>query len=150
MTVGRVEVVLSYTGDQATVEGALNEMMANARQRALMSEAGFPGTAAEVPMYAEAVTIDEATGTKTRLSAFHVNPAAPDADAWGIVDGRLPHEPAPETPPPPAVGAWADATPYAINDEVTWNGNTYRCISAHTSNLTAGWTPAVGSLWTQI
>lgn len=48
---------------------------------------------------------------------------------------------------PPSGSPWATATPYAIGDLVTYNGSTYQCIQAHTSQ--AGWTPtAVPALWT--
>ena len=48
---------------------------------------------------------------------------------------------------PDETPAWETATPYAVGDLVTYNGTTYRCLQAHTSQ--AGWTPpAVPSLWT--
>lgn len=50
---------------------------------------------------------------------------------------------------PGEVPEWATATPYAVGDEVTYQGQTYRCLQAHTSQ--PGWTPpAVPSLWTLI
>lgn len=50
---------------------------------------------------------------------------------------------------PGEVPEWAIATPYAVGDEVTYQGQTYRCLQAHTSQ--PGWTPpAVPSLWTLI
>jgi len=43
-------------------------------------------------------------------------------------------------------GPWAVGVTYAVNDTVTYNGSTYRCIQAHTSQ--ADWTPsAVPALW---
>jgi predicted chitinase/chitodextrinase len=43
-------------------------------------------------------------------------------------------------------GPWAVGVAYAVNDTVTYNGSTYRCIQAHTSQ--ADWTPsAVPALW---
>jgi len=42
-----------------------------------------------------------------------------------------------------------NAKSYLVNDEVTYEGFTYKCLQSHTSQ--AGWTPvAVPSLWTQI
>jgi hypothetical protein len=44
---------------------------------------------------------------------------------------------------------WAYPVSYKIGDEVTYQGKTYRCIQAHTSQ--AGWTPlAVPALWQEI
>jgi hypothetical protein len=41
---------------------------------------------------------------------------------------------------------WAIGVAYAIDDEVTYQGTTYRCRQAHTSQ--AGWNPpAVPALW---
>jgi hypothetical protein len=52
------------------------------------------------------------------------------------------------TPPPP-VSAWVFPAAYKVNDEVTYQGNTYRCRQAHTSQ--AAWTPtAVPALWLRI
>lgn len=49
--------------------------------------------------------------------------------------------------PPPATPAWSGASvAYSVNQQVTYNGSTYRCLQAHTSQ--AGWTPvAVPALW---
>ncbi|TVS18808.1 MAG: hypothetical protein EA417_02165 [Gammaproteobacteria bacterium] len=44
------------------------------------------------------------------------------------------------------VAEWATATAYEIGDRVTFNGATYRCIQAHTSQ--DGWEPTnVPALW---
>lgn len=49
------------------------------------------------------------------------------------------------TPPPPT-SAWAFPVAYKIGDRVTYQGSTYECRQAHTSQ--AGWTPvAVPALW---
>ena len=49
-------------------------------------------------------------------------------------------------PDPPATPEWATGVAYAVGDEVTYRGATYRCLQAHTS--LAGWTPAaVPALW---
>ncbi|GAB6992003.1 fibronectin type III domain-containing protein [Paenibacillus pini] len=46
-------------------------------------------------------------------------------------------------------GAWAPNVSYAVNDTVTYGGNTYKDIQPHTSLL--GWEPpAVPALWQQI
>lgn len=51
-----------------------------------------------------------------------------------------------EYDPHPQPGAWAYPVAYKIGDLVTYQGATYRCIQAHTSQ--AGWTPpAVPALW---
>lgn len=43
-------------------------------------------------------------------------------------------------------GAWAVGVAYKVNDIVTYNGSTYKCLQAHTSQAT--WTPpAVPALW---
>ena len=45
-----------------------------------------------------------------------------------------------------AVSAWAPNTAYAANDLVTYNGSTYKCLQAHTSQV--GWEPPnVPALW---
>lgn len=47
---------------------------------------------------------------------------------------------------PAEVTAWAPATPYAVDERVTYNGTTYRCLQAHTSQV--GWEPPnVPALW---
>lgn len=99
MSMGRVEASLSYVGDEQTVRGALNELIANLRQRALTSQHANPGSAASVVPWAEAVLFHD-DGTKERVAAFHIDPDAPDADAWAVVDDRLPHEPGPEPEEP--------------------------------------------------
>lgn len=44
---------------------------------------------------------------------------------------------------------WAEGVAYAVDDEVTYLGNTYKCIQAHTSIV--GWTPvAVPALWSLV
>ena len=46
----------------------------------------------------------------------------------------------------PGTPEWAVGVAYKVGDEVTYQGATYRCLQAHTSQ--AGWTPvAVPSLW---
>lgn len=98
-----------------------------------------PGTAGERSSYCVVSELNP-DGTLTTISAYHVN------DLGQIVQGL----PSGDGAPPPTAGAWADATPYVIDDVVTWEGGTYRCLQPHTSNLAAGWTPAVGSLWVAI
>lgn len=53
------------------------------------------------------------------------------------------------TPVPPTSGppAWSGAgVAYAVGDQVTYNGQTYQCLQAHTSQ--PDWTPdAVPALW---
>ena len=47
---------------------------------------------------------------------------------------------------PPPAAAWVTGHAYAIGDLAGYNGVTYKCIQAHTSQ--AGWTPpAVPALW---
>lgn len=50
----------------------------------------------------------------------------------------------------PTPGAWSgSAVSYKVNDEVTYSGNSYKCLQAHTSQ--AGWTPtAVPALWQRL
>ena len=46
----------------------------------------------------------------------------------------------------PAPGEWTYPVAYAVGDLVTYQGTTYKCLQAHTSQ--AGWTPsAVPALW---
>ena len=46
----------------------------------------------------------------------------------------------------PATGEWKVGVAYKVNDIVTYQGKTYKCLQAHTSQ--AGWTPpAVPALW---
>lgn len=44
------------------------------------------------------------------------------------------------------VGAWQTATLYAKNDVIHYNGNSYSCITPHTSSATSE--PGVGGTWT--
>lgn len=49
-------------------------------------------------------------------------------------------------PEPPQTAEWAAGTTYAVNDEVTYLGVSYRCIQAHTAIV--GWQPPnVPALW---
>jgi predicted chitinase len=49
--------------------------------------------------------------------------------------------------PSQAQSAWAPNVAYSVNQLVTYNGSTYKCIQAHTSQT--GWEPPnVASLWT--
>lgn len=49
----------------------------------------------------------------------------------------------------PPTGAWTVGVAYKVGDLVTYQGNTYRCLQAHTSQ--AGWTPtAVPALWQRL
>lgn len=53
------------------------------------------------------------------------------------------YDPTDENAAPPA---WETGVAYAVGDEVTYNGATYSCIQAHTSQ--SAWTPDVSpSLW---
>lgn len=46
-------------------------------------------------------------------------------------------------------GAWAPNVTYAVNDTVTYNGTTYKCIQGHTSLV--GWEPpVVPALWNAV
>ncbi|CAM3443235.1 glycosyl hydrolase family 18 protein [Paenibacillus lupini] len=46
-------------------------------------------------------------------------------------------------------GAWAPNVSYAVNDTVTYNGTTYKCIQGHTSLV--GWEPPiVPALWSTV
>ena len=48
-----------------------------------------------------------------------------------------------------ARGAWAPNTAYAVNDTVTYNSVTYKCLQAHTSQV--GWEPPnVPALWAHV
>ena len=48
---------------------------------------------------------------------------------------------------PPPVGAWAYPVSYKVNDQVTYLAHAYKCLQAHTSNVS--WTPAatINVLW---
>lgn len=51
--------------------------------------------------------------------------------------------------PPSETQEWATGVAYAVNDEVTYQGTTYRCLQAHTSIV--GWQPPnVPALWQAI
>ncbi|MFG7943189.1 carbohydrate-binding protein [Streptomyces cacaoi] len=53
-----------------------------------------------------------------------------------------------ETDPPGEIGTWAAGKAYQVGDEVTYGGQSYRCIQAHTAQ--PGWNPAdTPSLWTR-
>ena len=48
-----------------------------------------------------------------------------------------------------SITEWSTGVYYNVNDLVTYNGNTYKCLQAHTSQ--AGWTPSgVPALWQQV
>lgn len=50
------------------------------------------------------------------------------------------------TPTPSGIPAWQPNTAYSVGQEVTYNGVTYKCIQAHTSQV--GWEPPnVPALW---
>lgn len=54
-----------------------------------------------------------------------------------------------EVNPEPPSNEWSAGTSYAVNDEVDYQGSTYRCIQAHTSQV--GWEPPnVPALWETI
>ena len=95
-----------------------------------------PGNAGERSSYC-VVSEVQPDGSLAEISAWHVN------DQGQITQGLPTGIPT----PPVETDAWADGTAYVIDDVVTWDGGTYRCISPHTSDLAAGWTPAVASLW---
>lgn len=58
----------------------------------------------------------------------------PGVYGWDVISGT------PQTP------EWAVGVLYAVNAQVTFGGQTYECLQAHTSQ--AGWTPAaVPALW---
>ena len=53
------------------------------------------------------------------------------------------------TPTPPSESPWAYPIAYKIGDIVTYTGNRYQCLQAHTSQ--AGWTPSiVPALWKKL
>ncbi|WBB70231.1 lytic polysaccharide monooxygenase [Micromonospora sp. WMMD812] len=57
--------------------------------------------------------------------------------------------PTPTPTNPPASGTWTAGRAYQVNDQVTYNGISYRCRQAHTA--IAGWEPPnVPALWSQI
>ena len=66
---------------------------------------------------------------------------------WEEVDEN--GQPLPE-PDPGTVSEWSpDSVDYVVDQEVTYEGTTYRCLQAHTSQ--AGWNPpAVPSLWEEV
>jgi hypothetical protein len=136
MAVGRIEIVLGYTGPMESVLASLEEALAMGRQRALTSQAGFPGTAGEVQMWGEAVVFED--GEKIRVGVWHVDPDAPDADGWGVVDGRLPNEffngdpvdPGEPGDDPGDVAEWVEPTGdssswYNTGDRVLFEGQVY-------------------------
>lgn len=60
-----------------------------------------------------------------------------------VVPTVLPAAPAPA---PAGPAAWAPQSAYAVGDQVTYQGKTYKCIQAHTSQV--GWEPPnVPALW---
>lgn len=72
-------------------------------------------------------------------STVDANTWQPGVFGWIVVGddgGEEPSEP----------DAWQAGVSYAVDDEVTYDGATYRCVQAHTSQV--GWTPvAVPALW---
>ena len=68
-------------------------------------------------------------------NAFEPNSVA---DTWTLREDQ--------EPLPPETDEWAVGVSYSVNDEVTYQGVTYRCIQVHTS--IAGWQPPnVPALW---
>jgi Trypsin len=65
----------------------------------------------------------------------------------GIGGGGPPPAPQPPPPPPPpGGGTWQPYTSYAVGAQVTYGGQRYRCLQAHTS--LPGWEPPiVPALW---
>ncbi|MCA1781813.1 MAG: carbohydrate-binding protein [Dermatophilaceae bacterium] len=148
MTTGRIEIVLAYTGDRATVEGALNEMLANARQRALTAEYARRGSAAGVIPWAKAILIED-DGEIIRHGAFHVDADAPDADQWNVVDDRLPNEEPvggwPEPVDPSAIRIWAPGETYVLDEQTSHEGIIYKQLQpTHTTQV--GWEPGAAGL----
>lgn len=71
-----------------------------------------------------------------------------DANVWGPGSAGTESLWKNLTPPPPT-SAWAANTNYAIGNEVTYGGFTYRCRQAHTSIVT--WEPPnVPALWLKL
>lgn len=91
MAHGYVESSLGYTGTEDAVAGSLADVVAQLRERALQATWQQRSTPDEQPPWWEAHLVSDDGGV-VRVAAGHVDPDAPDADAWGIVDGRLPHE----------------------------------------------------------
>lgn len=92
MAHGLAEGLIGYTGTDAAVAAAVADGAAQIRQRILIAsylQERLPDR--QVPWW-EASYVNDA-GEKVIVSRGHYNPEAPDADAWGMVDGRLPHEP---------------------------------------------------------
>jgi len=84
-------------------------------------------------------------GGKTWKSKIPANVWAPGLDPrWWEDLTPVVEPPIGETP------AWdGNAKAYAVNDEVTYEGFTYKCLQAHTSQ--AGWTPVVvPALWQKL
>lgn len=86
----------------------------------------------------------------TGNSVHLVTGSAPNWTDLGTVDslatlGQL----SPNAPTPPAStgsAAWVVGKAYAVGDLVMYNGTTYKCVQAHTSQ--AGWEPPnVPALW---
>ncbi|MEW2455635.1 carbohydrate-binding protein [Streptomyces albus] len=78
---------------------------------------------------------------------YPVNPAL---QAYGLTlvtnGGGGPTDPPTD---PPEQGTWAVGTQYAVGDQVTYNGATYRCVQAHTAQ--PGWNPEdAPSLWSRV
>jgi GH18 family chitinase len=112
---------------------------ATARTRATATATTRPRATATTPPRATATAT-----TRPRATATSTTP--PRATATSTSRPT----PTPTTPPraTPTTGApaWAPGTFYALNALVTYNGSTYKCINAHTSQ--AGWEPPnVPSLW---
>ncbi len=95
MAHGHIESSLGYTGTEANVSAALEDAAAQLRQRALMATwQQRPTPDGQLPWWEAWMVLDD--GETVRVAAGHIDPDAPDADAWGIVDGRLPSDAAPE------------------------------------------------------
>lgn len=79
--------------------------------------------------------------TYRSLIDFNVWTPTQYPQGWELVDSG--------EPDPDPIPEWSTGVACAVNDEVTYQGQTYRCLQAHTS--LPGWTPAaVPALWSEV
>ena len=138
MTVYNVKLDVYFDGadqDDAWAQGVAESIVTNARALAEQAALVAGATDAERQSWAGSFAV-QPDGTLVLTLGWQNS-------VYGVIDNL-------DDVPVPEVNEWSSAgVSYAIDDFVTYNGNLYRCIQAHPSQV--GWEPDVAtSLWTAV